>query len=261
MLKTPINLDLNILPLELATFIGNKKAYDSSCSPEARVYFIEKDNGYYLKRAPKGALQREVEVTEFFYKNGLGTNVLSYVSAEFDWMLSEKVPGEDCTFKLYLDNPKKLCDTISTLLRSLHETDFSSCPIADRTGEYIKTVLDNYKSGEYDKSAFPDSFGYRSAEEAFAVANENMKFLKSDTLIHGDYCLPNIMLNDWKFSKFIDLGNGGVGDRHIDIFWGIWTLYFNLKTDRYTSRFIDGYGRDKIEPDLLKTVAACEVFG
>ncbi len=36
---------------------------------------------------------------------------------------------------------------------------------------------------------------------------------------------------------FIDLGNGGVGDRHIDLFWGAWTLFYNLKTDRHTERF------------------------
>ena len=52
----------------------------------------------------------------------------------------------------------------------------------------------------------------------------------------------------------------GVGDRHVDIFWGRWTLNFNLKTDAYCNRFLDAYGRENIEPELLRTVAACEVF-
>ena len=69
------------------------------------------------------------------------------------------------------------------------------------------------------------------------------------------------MLDDWRFSGFIDLGNGGVGDRHIDLFWGIWSLGFNLKTDRYADRFLDAYGRDRVEPELLRIVAAYEVFG
>jgi kanamycin kinase len=69
------------------------------------------------------------------------------------------------------------------------------------------------------------------------------------------------MLDDWRFSGFIDLGNGGVGDRHIDLFWGAWTLWFNLKTDRYRDRFLDAYGRDKIDAPMLKIVAAAEVFG
>ena len=38
------------LPRELENFINGAAVYDSSCSPEARVYFIDKDGGYYLKR-------------------------------------------------------------------------------------------------------------------------------------------------------------------------------------------------------------------
>ena len=84
---------------------------------------------------------------------------------------------------------------------------------------------------------------------------------RNEVLLHGDYCLPNIMLDDWRFSGFIDVGNGGVGDRHVDLFWGAWTLCFNLGTDKYRKRFFDAYGRDKINTDTLKTIAAAEVFG
>ena len=84
--------------------------------------------------------------------------------------------------------------------------------------------------------------------------------LQSDILLHGDYCLPNIILNNWKFSGFIDLDTGGLGDRHIDLFWGMWSLQFNLKTDRYRERFLDAYGRSDICPELFPVIAACEVF-
>ena len=99
------------------------------------------------------------------------------------------------------------------------------------------------------------------AEEAIAVLRDDKGALKNDVLIHGDYCLPNIMLDGWRLSGFIDLGNAGVGDRHIDIFWGTWTLWFNLKTWQYTDRFLDAYGRDKANPEILKIIAAAEVFG
>lgn len=85
--------------------------------------------------------------------------------------------------------------------------------------------------------------------------------LQNNTLLHGDYCLPNIILNDWKFARFIDLNNAGVGDRHVDVFWAIWSLFFNLHTHEYRERFIDAYGRDKVDEDILRVVAAIEVFG
>ena len=79
-------------------------------------------------------------------------------------------------------------------------------------------------------------------------------------MIHGDYCLPNLLLEDWRFSGFIDLGNAGIGDRHMDLFWGAWSLRFNLKTDAWCRRFLDAYGRDQIDPELLRSIAAFEVF-
>ena len=85
--------------------------------------------------------------------------------------------------------------------------------------------------------------------------------LKNEVLLHGDYCLPNIMLDDWRFSAFIDLGASGVGDRHLDLYWGAWSLAFNLKTDRYRERFYDAYGRDRIDECVIGLVSIAEAFG
>ena len=100
-----------------------------------------------------------------------------------------------------------------------------------------------------------------SGKEAFDALTRGKNALKNEVLLHGDYCLPNIMLDNWRFSGFIDVGNGGIGDRHVDLFWGAWTLMFNLGTDQYRDRFFDAYGRDKVNFEILKTVAAAEVFG
>ncbi len=248
-------------PEYISKIILNAEVFDSSCSPEARVYYIKKNGGLYLKSAAKGTLQREALMTHYFHKKGLGAEVLDYISEEKDWLLTVAVQGDDGVNEKYLSDPKRLCDTLAIALRDLHETNFSDCPVKDRLTEYFTLAENNYRTGNFDKSHFPDSFGYRSAEEAYRVMQEGKSALKNDVLIHGDYCLPNIMLNNWKFSKFIDVGNGGVGDRHIDLFWGTWTFWFNLHTNEYYDRFLDAYGRDKVEIDVLKTVAAAEVFG
>ena len=248
-------------PSDILKFIGNAKVFDSSCSPEARVYFVDKDCGYYLKCAPEHSLEKEAKMTEYFHRKGLGAEVLCYKTYENDWLITSKVRGEDCTDEMYLSEPKRLCDTLALKLRELHEMSFDGCPILTHTESYIKTVEENYKSGNYDTSHFPDSFGYSSATEAYSVFQYGKSALKSDTLLHGDYCLPNVLLDNWEFSGFIDVGNGGVGDRHVDLFWGTWTLWFNLKTDIYKGRFLDAYGRDKADEDFLKIIAAAEVFG
>lgn len=249
------------VPRNVERLIRGADIYDSSCSPEASVYFIDRYGGYFLKKSAVGTLKKEALMTAYFHKLGLGAKVLDYTSSENDWLLTSRVMGEDCTHADYLSHPERLCDTVATVLRELHEIPASDCPVPDRTAEYLAFAEKNYITNNYDKSHFPDSFGYKSADQAWSVLCEGKSALKNDVLIHGDYCLPNIMLDGWKFSGFVDVGNSGVGDRHIDIFWGIWTLWFNLHTNKYRDRFIDAYGRDKIDEEILKIVAAAEVFG
>ena len=141
MQRVKITPSLNTFPQEFHNLLKSAEIYDSSCSPEARVYFIDKDNGYYLKTAAKGTLQKEAELTAFFHTKNLGAKVCDYQSFEKDWLLTGRVRGEDCTHTQYLADPKRLCDTIAELLRSLHETDFTGCPVLNHTEKYLQTVM------------------------------------------------------------------------------------------------------------------------
>lgn len=258
MKRIKINIDTDQMPEELRYLFKGADIYDSSCSPEARVFFIDRDGGYFLKSAPKGTLEREAVMDRYFYEKGLGARVAEYLCLDSgDWLLTERVSGEDATHSLYTEDPKRLAERSAEILRELHGLDFSDCPVRDRVSEYFQTVRENYEKGQVDLS-----FGnFSSVEEVYRTAIEGRSLLKSDTLIHGDYCLPNFLMDNWTFKGFIDLGNGGVGDRHIDIFWGVWTLKYNLKTDAYGDRFLDAYGREKINKDALRAVSACECFG
>jgi kanamycin kinase len=257
----PVENNIETYPVELRPFLSGAKLYDSSCSKEASVIFIDNSEGFFLKSAPKGALEREAAMTQYFNSIGLAANVLVYVTDDSDWLLTTKIHGDDCAAAKYLEQPRRLCDTLAERLAILHAIDYSDCPIQNHTERYLANVEHNKRSDIFDRSLFPDNWGYTRAEEAWAVLEKRGHLLRTDTLLHGDYCLPNIILDDWRFSGFIDLDNSGVGDRHVDLFWATWTLFFNLKTDKYRERFIDAYGRDKVDEDMLRVVAAAEVFG
>ncbi|MDR3175477.1 MAG: aminoglycoside 3'-phosphotransferase [Desulfovibrio sp.] len=261
MTLTPISLEQIAYPDKLRPSLSGAKLYDSSCSDAARVIFIDKDGGYFLKSAPKGSLERETVLTRYFHDKGLAATVLAYISDERDWLLTEKISGDNCTVSKYLEQPQRLCDTLAERLALLHSLDCRDCPIPNHTDRYLAKATCNRRAGIFDKELFPDNWGYASAEEAWEVVETHGHSLQTDTLLHGDYCLPNIILDDWRFGGFVDLDSGGSGDRHVDIFWAVWTLFFNLKTDQYRDRFIDAYGRDRVNEDMLRVVAAVEVFG
>ena len=60
--------------------------------------------------------------------------------------------------------------------------------------------------------------------------------------VHGDFCLPNILVWDGEISGFIDTEAGGLGDPWIDYAWCIWSLEYNLGTDEYTPLLLEGIG-------------------
>lgn len=255
---------LETLPDEVNRLIGGRTLQDFSMSPGARVFYIDRDGGYFLKLAPKGDLRTEQEMTRYFHAKQLSSDVVFYRSGDFDCMVTEKVQGTPLTASCHLERPDLLAERLGETLRALHETDFIACPVPNRMEGYFQSVDEGYRIGRYDSSLFLFDHGgvvFSSPKEAYAVASGGRSGLSANVLLHGDYCLPNVIFDQDSFSGFIDLGNGGVGDRHIDLFWGAWTLVFNLKTDKYTDRFFDAYGRDLVEYDKLKTVAAAETFG
>ena len=260
MKRTPLRALPEAIPEELHPFLDGADLYDSSCSPEARVYFIDKDGGYYLKIAAAGSLSREAVMNEYFYSRGLGVRVVAYISEERDYMLTERACGEDLTHERYLAEPLWLATEMGRLLRRLHEIPADECPVS-RMPEYLATVEENYKNGVFDPSFLPEADKAVTADEAYAYVMNNAAHLRSDTLIHGDFCLPNVIFDGQKFSKLIDVGNGGIGDRHVDLFWGAWTLGFNLGTDEYRDAFLNSYGRDRIDERLIRLIAFAECFG
>jgi len=262
MKRTLLSALPDAVPAELASLLRGAPVYDSSCSPEARVYFIDRDGGYYLKSSPSGTLRTEADMTAYFHRLGLGAEVLCYTDdGKSDWLLCARVRGEDATHAGYLSEPERLCDLLAASLRMLHEMPAEGCPVPDRMRTYALTVNEGYREGRFDPHLFEHTYPFPSADEAYAVWQAGKTALCGRVLLHGDYCLPNVMLDGWRLSGFIDLGNGGIGDRHIDLLWGTWTLQYNLGTDRYFGRFLDAYGRDLADEALLRTVAAAEVFG
>lgn len=86
--------------------------------------------------------------------------------------------------------------------------------IPDVLADYLANAEHGVHTGRFDAQ-----FCGLSQDDARRIIAERPETLHSDALIHGDYCLPNIMLDDWRLAGFIDLDHAGFSDRHVDIFW------------------------------------------
>lgn len=241
------------LPPRLAEWIGDASIFESSGCSGAQTVYIGRDSGAFLKIAPRGALRRAAQMQAYWAERQLSAEVLMYLSEDRDYLLTAPVPGSDGIAAAHLAQPERLCKVFGRALRQLHEADFSDCPV-----DLLSELLDEATRRTFQQWHLDDLrpfIGAASAERAAAEVEAGRHLLQRDALLHGDYCLPNVMLDDWQLSGFIDVAEGGVGDRHYDIAWGLWTIQYNLKNPAYGELFLDAYGRDPIDADRLRICA------
>ena len=60
-------------------------------------------------------------------------------------------------------------------------------------------------------------------------------------LLHGDYCLPNVLVDQGRLTALVDLGRSGIGDPRDDFAAALWSLHYNYGAG-YARDFLDAYG-------------------
>ena len=94
----------------------------------------------------------------------------------------------------------------------------------------------------------PETFGkdgFSSPEELLTWLEDNRP--KEDiVLTHGDFCLPNVFIDEDKISGFIDLGKMGPADRWQDLAVVLRSLRHN-----FSGKYSDGKPYCEFEPQML----------
>ena len=215
------------------------------------------DNGIFLKIDNKHELEKEYKMARIFYNMAIGPKVIKYLSEDKDYLLIEETKGHDLRYMV--NEPERLCRILAESLKRLHSIDAANIPLSSRQKRYFDSLDGTIDGGYYDNSFLLNGKTI-TKEEAWNTMKKGKNKLRCDTFIHGDACLPNIIVNNDK-ALFIDTGLSGLGDRHIDIYWALWSLEYNLKTDKYNDLFKEIYGRDNIDDDMIDIIEAFEVFG
>jgi aminoglycoside phosphotransferase len=67
-------------------------------------------------------------------------------------------------------------------------------------------------------------------------------YIPGESLVHGDACLPNIIVGGDASTGYIDLGDTGVGDVEVDLSAAVWSLQYNLGSG-FGRAFLTAYDR------------------
>ena len=179
-------------------------------------------------------LQGKVNVPKIYYYKEKGNK---------KYLLMEKKEGL----------PVYKCDNfayaIGKLLKQIHSIDISNC-------KFTQNSVDNLLKNALDHM---DEI-YPQVKEAYPNMSKKdvIEFLKNKkpkdkVLVHGDYSLPNILMNDKGEISLIDLGDVSISSKYYDLFYLRKSMNRNKKMD-YWEDLLKGYGINKLDEESLKWI-------
>lgn len=139
---------------------------------------------------------------------------------DMSYLLMSKIRGEMSCSTVIMEDPKHLVKILAEGLRMLWNIEIPTCPNNNSIDNKLKLaemrVLNNLCNIE---DAEPDTYGANGFESPEKLLQwlKNNKPAEELVFSHGDYCLPNIFINDNKINGFIDLGRSGIADKYQDI--------------------------------------------
>ena len=144
----------------------------------------------------------------------------SVVRDDLRWTVMTRISGEMSCADIYRADPHRMTKVLAEAMRTLWTVDVRDCPVDQSPAAKLSRARKIVEAGEVNMDLIdPETFG----ENGFSSPADLLHWLEENapdfepTLTHGDFCLPNLFLNDWKFSGFLDLGRSGAGDRWTDI--------------------------------------------
>ncbi|GCE48834.1 kanamycin kinase/aminoglycoside 3'-phosphotransferase-2 [Thermosporothrix hazakensis] len=210
---------------------------------------------YYLKMTPESAaikLLAEKERLEWLQGRLPVPQVHFYGQDErFEYLLLSTVPGKLSCDRLFLSDLPALVRLLAEGLRQIHAIPIADCPFDMR----LEQRLSRARSYVYsNRIADAPSWAFRSAEEARALYERLAQTQPPEdpVLTHGDYCLPNILIQSWRISGFIDLAQAGVADRYFDLALACRSLLYNFpEAEPLLPEFFQTYGISSVDREKL----------
>ncbi len=168
-----------------------------------------------------------------------------------DYLLMTEVPGRDASRPESLADPERLVRLYAEGLRTLHGLAIEDCPLDRTLRRKLEEAERRVREGKVDEDDLEDDHAGRTAGDILRQLLDTAPKQEELAFTHGDYCLPNVLIDGDRVSGFIDVGRAGIADRYQDIALAIRSLRHNFGSDRYKDAFLANYGIDVLDEDKV----------
>lgn len=253
-----------LFPAELnARLSGYTHKKDRIGCSSAGVFRYEHNSDVMYLKVAEGSdeIQRERDLLVWLKGKVPVPDVLYYEEQDgYAFLLMTKAEGFmtcDCPRNAVGEQDKvhePIAQTVKLLADGLHmlqAVDIWECPVENTLDHKLKSALYNIEHGLVDMDDFEEGNNFDSPMEVYRWLTENRP-PEELCFTHGDFCLPNIFINDKEVTGFIDVGRGGIADKWQDIALCVRSLGYNLRhteQQEYIDLLFTNLG---IQPDEAK---------
>lgn len=221
-----------------------------------RVYRIQElDRTVYLKThplSPHFSFAHEVSVLLWLMGKLPVPAVCAYATdAMYEYLVLSEVPGENGVDAMERLESDRLVALLAGGLRQIHALDIAQCPFDERITAKLRRAHYRVQHALVDEDDFDDERLGMTGKEVYEALQRNMPPENDVVFTHGDYCLPNILLQGERISGFIDLDRAGISDRYNDLAIASRSIGYNLGPE-YEQRFFEYYGIDPVDAGKIQ---------
>lgn len=158
--------------------------------------------------------------------------VIEYIKEdEISYILMERLKGNIACTNNFLTQPEKLIKVLASFLKKMWKIPLDNCPYNLLLKNKLAVIEQNFAQGicnfeKLDLSMY-SNLTFKSLKDLLKWLRENAP-VEDLVFSHGDFCLPNLLIDDDEVSGLIDLGRSGVSDRYQDIALCYRSLKYNF---------------------------------
>lgn len=178
---------------------------------------------------------------------------------EREWLLISEVPGVHAADPSWGGDVFALARALGEGLRRIHALAAADCPFDQRLDVKLTEAGRRTAAGLVDEADFDAIRRGQGAEALYETLLSSRPETEDVVFTHGDYCLPNVILQGGRVSGYIDWGRAGMADRYQDIALALRSLRYNFGAG-HEEAFLAAYGMERADEEKVEYYQLLDEF-
>ncbi len=205
-------------------------------------------------------LSNEADAMRWLHSRIAVPNVVTYTTdRETEYLLTDGIPGMSSETESCHDDKARLVEMLASVFIDLHVLPIDDCPIDRGPEQLLARGRKRVETGIVTQQMVDDQGLSGSPSEALQELVHRMPSTSKLVFTHGDYCLPNVMIQEGRVSGLIDLGYAGISDAYRDFVAADYSIARNLGRE-WVEPFFEAYGSGPLDPEKMQWYRQIQAF-